>query len=245
MFGIPSTRTGAARRLALVAGLAVAAAGAAGALVTARSSAAPSAGDPSAGKPLFVSTCGVCHTLAAAHTSGTLGPGLDGLALSEATIVKAITKGGAAVMSKSAVGQYATTMTGYAGTLTPEQIADIAAFVYASNHATAPAVLKAALTGAGHRPKAGARWKYSVHATVGGKPAAGKVTVQIVDPTGKAHPVQRGTTKKNVTNLPFTGTYKDFVVWPASSRGVPLTLRATVKVGATKTVLTYKVTPRA
>ncbi len=34
-------------------------------------------GDPSAGKVLFVSKCGGCHTLANANTTGTIGPNLD------------------------------------------------------------------------------------------------------------------------------------------------------------------------
>jgi mono/diheme cytochrome c family protein len=34
-------------------------------------------GDPGAGKQIFVNTCGTCHTLAAAGTTGTLGPSLD------------------------------------------------------------------------------------------------------------------------------------------------------------------------
>ncbi len=34
-------------------------------------------GDPGTGKQIFVNTCGTCHTLAAAGTTGTLGPSLD------------------------------------------------------------------------------------------------------------------------------------------------------------------------
>jgi mono/diheme cytochrome c family protein len=34
-------------------------------------------GDPSHGKQLFVAKCASCHTLADAHTSGTVGPNLD------------------------------------------------------------------------------------------------------------------------------------------------------------------------
>jgi mono/diheme cytochrome c family protein len=34
-------------------------------------------GDPGTGKQIFVGTCGTCHTLAAAGTTGTLGPSLD------------------------------------------------------------------------------------------------------------------------------------------------------------------------
>ena len=34
-------------------------------------------GDPAAGKKLFKQTCGSCHTLADAGTTGTIGPNLD------------------------------------------------------------------------------------------------------------------------------------------------------------------------
>ncbi len=34
-------------------------------------------GDPAVGKALFIQTCGACHTLADAKTSGTIGPNLD------------------------------------------------------------------------------------------------------------------------------------------------------------------------
>jgi mono/diheme cytochrome c family protein len=37
----------------------------------------PHAGNPVAGKALFLSTCSACHTLAAAGTSGQVGPNLD------------------------------------------------------------------------------------------------------------------------------------------------------------------------
>jgi hypothetical protein len=83
-----------------------------------------------------------------------------------------------------------------------------------------------------------------VRATTGGKAAAATLTVQIVDPTGHAHPVQFGKSKKNIVNRHFKGTFADFVVWPASSRGVPLTFRVTVHVGKAKHVVSYRVTPR-
>jgi mono/diheme cytochrome c family protein len=34
-------------------------------------------GDPATGKTLFIAKCGACHTLAAAKTTGTIGPNLD------------------------------------------------------------------------------------------------------------------------------------------------------------------------
>ena len=55
---------------------------AAGALVAAGCGAvghidSASSGDPVKGKTLFKSTCGSCHTLANAKTTGTIGPNLD------------------------------------------------------------------------------------------------------------------------------------------------------------------------
>jgi mono/diheme cytochrome c family protein len=91
-------------------------------------------GNPVAGKPLFVSTCGVCHRLREAKTVGVIGPNLDKVPLPEATIVKAITLGGASVMTKAQVAKYSTQMTAYRNVLSKKQIADIAAYVYKATH---------------------------------------------------------------------------------------------------------------
>jgi mono/diheme cytochrome c family protein len=50
------------------------------------------AGGP--GEGLFVSSCGSCHTLSAAGTTGTTGPDLDTLAPDEAQVLAAIENGG-------------------------------------------------------------------------------------------------------------------------------------------------------
>ena len=91
-------------------------------------------GTPVAGKALFVTDCSACHTLAAAGSQGTIGPNLNGTSLSEAVLIKAITDGGASVMSPAAAGEYSTTMTAYGGALSTVQIDDIAAFVYNATH---------------------------------------------------------------------------------------------------------------
>lgn len=44
-------------------------------------------GKASAGKSLFVTTCGVCHMLAPAKTVGTIGPNLTHVKLTEAKII--------------------------------------------------------------------------------------------------------------------------------------------------------------
>ena len=45
-------------------------------------------GNPKAGKPIFVSTCAVCHTLKAAGALGKIGPNLDRTRLSQAVSSK-------------------------------------------------------------------------------------------------------------------------------------------------------------
>lgn len=110
--------------------------------------------------------------------------------------------------------------------------------------ALAAGSLHATLTAATHTPKVGAHWRYSVHATIAGKPARARVTVQIVDPLGGKHPVGFGAKKGNVTRIPFRGTFRDFVIWPKSSVGFPLLFRVTVTAGKAKRVIDYKVTVR-
>jgi mono/diheme cytochrome c family protein len=234
-------------RLVLVALAWAAAIAAVASSVAVASHAAPAgdiAGNTKIGRSTFVSTCGVCHALVAAKSRGVIGPDLDHVNLSEATIVKAITSGGASVMSKAAAAKYATRMTPYKGVLSASAIEDVAAFVYASTHTVGPTTTTRFI-GAGHTPKVGVRWDYTVRMTAGGKPAAGKLTVQIVDPTGRAHPVQLGTSNKSVTDRHFTGSFSDFIVWPASARGESLTLRVTVAVGGgAPNIVSYKVKPR-
>jgi mono/diheme cytochrome c family protein len=93
-------------------------------------------GNPKAGKALFLTTCSACHTLKAAGALGNIGPVLDKTHLTEATIIKAITKGGATVMPPAQVKKYSTLMQAYGGTLKPTQINDIAAFVFVSTNKT-------------------------------------------------------------------------------------------------------------
>lgn len=93
-------------------------------------------GNPKAGKTAFSTTCAACHALKAAGAVGNIGPNLDKTAklLTEAQIIKAITNGGASVMTKAAIAKYTTTMVAYKGTLPSSTINNIAAFVYTSTH---------------------------------------------------------------------------------------------------------------
>jgi mono/diheme cytochrome c family protein len=72
------------------------------------------------GKDLFASTCGGCHTLSAAETTGTVGPNLDDLKPDQATVQAAIQNGGAGSGAMPA------------NLLTGTQAEQVAAFVAAS-----------------------------------------------------------------------------------------------------------------
>ena len=76
-----------------------------------------------------------------------------------------------------------------------------------------------------------------------GKPLAARISVAVVDPIGGVHPTQYYLGTKYVTDIPFKGTFRDAVKWPPESKGYPLTFRATVRVGTTRKVLKYVVTP--
>jgi hypothetical protein len=96
-------------------------------------------------------------------------------------------------------------------------------------------------------PKGGDEVVYTILVTdLAGKPIKARITVQIVDPLGSVHPVQYANTKKNLTNWPINGHFRDYIIWPRSSAiGISLTLRVTVKAAGGKTVLNYSVQPTA
>jgi len=99
------------------------------------------------------------------------------------------------------------------------------------------------VTAATHTPKINARWNYTVKETAAGKPASGKITVQIVDPIGGVHAVEFGANSKDITNIAFKGAFSDYMVFPATSRGVPLKIRFTLHSSSTTKVVNYVVTP--
>jgi hypothetical protein len=117
------------------------------------------------------------------------------------------------------------------------------ALIAVSGSLLASGTPRVAINAPGHAPTVGKHWNYTVTVTEGGTQVAAAITEQIVDPIGGVHPVQFGTSKKNITNWRISGIFKDFIIWPADSRGVPLTLRVTVKVGSAKAVSSYPVTP--
>jgi mono/diheme cytochrome c family protein len=65
------------------------------------------------GKSLFAGTCGGCHTLKDAGTSGTFGPNLDELKPDEATVTKAIATGPGAMPDKLFGGAQAKAVASY------------------------------------------------------------------------------------------------------------------------------------
>jgi mono/diheme cytochrome c family protein len=78
------------------------------------------------GSAVFASGgCGGCHTLDAAHASGTIGPNLDQLKPDYRAVTAQVTNGGAA-------------MPAFKSKLSSQQIADVAAYVVNSTGGTAP-----------------------------------------------------------------------------------------------------------
>ena len=74
-------------------------------------------GDATAGAEVFASNgCGSCHTLADAGSTGTIGPNLDDSSVDFAGAVTQITNGGGGMQA-------------YSGTLSEEEIANVAAYV--------------------------------------------------------------------------------------------------------------------
>ncbi len=79
-------------------------------------------GNPEAGKTVFANAgCGGCHTLKAAGSSGQVGPNLDDSKPALDKILDRVTNG------KSP-------MPAFKDSLTKQQIADVAAFVFQSTH---------------------------------------------------------------------------------------------------------------
>ena len=83
----------------------------------------PTKGDAAAGKNVFlnVAGCGGCHTLNAAGSTGTVGPNLDQKKPPLSLILDRVTHGKGVMPS-------------FSGSLSPKQIADVAAFVFQSTH---------------------------------------------------------------------------------------------------------------
>ena len=83
-------------------------------------------GDPAAGAGIFKSSgCVSCHTLAAAHATGTVGPNLDQLKPDYRHVTAQVTNGGAQMPS-------------FKSSLSAQKIADVSAYVVKSTGGTVP-----------------------------------------------------------------------------------------------------------
>ena len=78
-----------------------------------------------------------------------------------------------------------------------------------------------------------------------GRPIGAPIEALVVDPIGGVHAVEFGANTKKVTNVPIRGTFRDYMIFPASARGIPLKIRVTVVVGTGRSVVNYAATPRA
>jgi len=78
--------------------------------------AGPKTGGSANGGALFAQNCASCHTLAAAHAKGTVGPNLDQLKPSQSVVTRQVTNGGGGMPS-------------FGGRLSKTQIAAVAAYV--------------------------------------------------------------------------------------------------------------------
>jgi mono/diheme cytochrome c family protein len=101
---------------ALIVALVIAGCGGGGSEEETPTPASGGGGSADAGKELFVSNCGNCHTLAAAGASGKVGPDLDALKPGPDTVNAQVTNGGGG-------------MPAFANKLSAEQIQQISDYV--------------------------------------------------------------------------------------------------------------------
>jgi hypothetical protein len=96
-----------------------------------------------------------------------------------------------------------------------------------------------------HAPRANVKWWYAVRLSdASGMGLRGRLTMEVIDPLGSSHPVDFGPTTRKIVNWPIRGRFRDYAIWPASSRGYRLTLRATVRAKGATATASYAVVPR-
>ena len=101
--------------------------------------------------------------------------------------------------------------------------------------------IKATLKTPATQPKVNVKWPYSIKVTnLNGTPVRATVTAVVIDPLGTVHAMDYGPTgppnpgpRKPITNWPFKGTFRDYLIFPQDARLANvlggLTLRWTVK----------------
>ena len=105
----------------------------------------------------------------------------------------------------------------------------------------APIPFKATLKAPAAQPTVNVKWSYSIRvADLKGNPIRATLTAVVVDPLGTVHAIDYGPTgppnpgpAKPITNWPFKGTFRDYIIFPADAKLATalggLTLRWTVK----------------
>ena|SRR5438105_12269657 len=104
--------------------------------------------------------------------------------------------------------------------------------------------LAVAFSAPGHTPRVNTKWHYVVRVTEHARPVRARLTVELVDPLGSAHPADVGETNRPITDYPINGVYRDYLTFPAASRGIPLKVRVSAVAGGQKRVVIYSVVPR-
>ncbi|HEU0303412.1 MAG TPA: hypothetical protein VFR32_02410 [Gaiellaceae bacterium] len=101
--------------------------------------------------------------------------------------------------------------------------------------------IKATLKAPSTQPKVNVKWPYSIKVTdLKGRAVSARLTAVVIDPLGTVHPMDYGPTgppnpgpPKPITNRPFKGTFRDYIIFPPDARLANtlggLTLRWTVK----------------
>jgi hypothetical protein len=117
----------------------------------------------------------------------------------------------------------------------------VALAVVAPGATGAPIPFKATLKAPATQPKVNVKWPYSIKVTdLKGRSIRATVTGVVIDPLGTAHAMDYGPTgppnpgpPKPITNWPFKGTFRDYLIFPEDARLANqlggLTLRWTVK----------------
>ena len=122
-------------------------------------------------------------------------------------------------------------------------LAVLAATLSLAGAAVAAGPLKAVFKPALPVPKVTVKWPYTLTVTAGGKPAKGLLTATLVDPIGMSHQVMDDALRP-IKSRPFSGVFRDKILFPAEARGFTLTLRFAVTVGTARTVTVVRVTPK-